>query len=242
MLLAYARVSTLDQADESKASITEQLARCKAIAAARGATSQYDYATYVDRGVSGSIPLSKRPHGKALLARADRGDLIVASKLDRIFRSASDALATVERLKVKGIGLIICDMGIDPVGDSPATSMFFAMLAAFAQFERERIKERILEGKAAKRKQGGHIGGPIPFGYRKDGKGKNARLVRCEKEQAHIAAAKQIISAGPVTLSQVARVMASGGMLGRDGKPYRFAAIERMIRPHRKYGVDLVDG
>lgn len=243
MYLLYSRVSSLDQAGEEKVSIPTQIAAGKAIAAARGAHA-YDVATYIDRGVSGSIALDRRPAGKELLNHANIGDCIVASKLDRIFRSASDALKTIDDFKRKGIKLIICDMGIDPVGDSPATMMFFGMLSLVAQFERERLHERVTEGRNAKRTRGGHVGGLPPFGYKKIGTGKTAMLVRCDKEQAHIRKAKELLNAADRTSQQVARLMASEGMVGRDGKPYSAMAIYRMTKtkyvPPRK-PVDVDD-
>jgi len=59
-------------------------------------------------------PLYQRPEGQKMLAHVQKGDVIVASKLDRIFRSASDALSTIERWRRKGIDLVICDIGIEP--------------------------------------------------------------------------------------------------------------------------------
>src|ERR1700681_2351547 len=51
---------------------------------------------FVERGVSGSIPLAGRPEGARLLEAVAKGDAIVTPKLDRMFRSAADALATLE--------------------------------------------------------------------------------------------------------------------------------------------------
>ena len=58
---------------------------------------------FVETGVSGSIPLADRPEGARLIAAVSKGDAIISPKLDRMFRSASDALATLEELKGEGI-------------------------------------------------------------------------------------------------------------------------------------------
>jgi putative DNA-invertase from lambdoid prophage Rac len=47
---------------------------------------------YMEGGVSGSVPLSDREQGAALLAILKPGDAVVTAKLDRMFRSALDAL------------------------------------------------------------------------------------------------------------------------------------------------------
>lgn len=232
MIHSYARVSTLNQSGPDKTSIAEQIAKCKAVAGLRGSIGKYDFMTHEDSGVSGSIPLVDRPAGKEMLDQLHPHDTVIASKMDRIFRSGVDALATVERFKKQKIGLILCDIGIEPVADSPVATMFFSMLAAFAQFERERICERIAEGKKAKAARGGLSGGPVPFGFTKVGEGSKAVLVRNEIEEEHIRAAKYYATHAKRKRrpTQISRLMADEGMLGRDGKPYHRATIFKMIR------------
>jgi hypothetical protein len=71
--------------------------------------------------------------------------------MDRIFRSARDALETVDHCMAEKINLVLFDMGVQPVtADEGMSRMFFTMLAAFAEFERGRIRERMIQGKAAK--------------------------------------------------------------------------------------------
>lgn len=233
MILAYARTSTAKQATEDKTSIAEQLAKCKTVAQLRGPIGKYDYQTFTDV-CSGSTPLGDRDAGKEMIKQAKRGDCILAAKMDRIFRSGADALTMIEHFKKNKIGLILCDMGIEPVADSPASTMFFSMLAAFAQFERERICERITEGKRAKRALGGHIGGPVPFGFSKCGTGSKSILVVNEVERDHARCAKKLASVGR-TCSAVARLMAHEGMLGRDGQPYKRLAVWRMLKKETKH-------
>jgi putative DNA-invertase from lambdoid prophage Rac len=49
----------------------------------------------VEEGVSGSVPVEDRPVGGLLFARLQHGDIVIAAKLDRLFRSTA-------RLKSKG--------------------------------------------------------------------------------------------------------------------------------------------
>ena len=58
---------------------------------------------FVERGVSGSKPLADRPQGAALLAAIKPGDVVITPKLDRMFRSALDALDVLAKLKAAGI-------------------------------------------------------------------------------------------------------------------------------------------
>jgi putative DNA-invertase from lambdoid prophage Rac len=72
---------------------------------------------FIDRGVSGSAPFADRPEGKRLLETIEKGDVIITAKLDRAFRNAADALATLEELKEQGVGLHMIDLGGDVTGN-----------------------------------------------------------------------------------------------------------------------------
>lgn len=191
MIYGYTRVSTIEQA--SGTSLDEQLNRVKGAALMRGADVSE---VFTDAGVSGSTPLRQRPAGERLLAALHPGDTIIVAKLDRIFRSAADALTMVEELKDNGIDLIVTDMGIDPVTQNGASKMFFGMMACVAEFERSRIKERQADGIRAKRGKAGFTGGKRPFGYQIQGSGKDAILVPDQAEQAALELIQRLRSEG----------------------------------------------
>ena len=48
-----------------------------------------------------------------MFARLTKGDAIISPKLDRLFRSALDALQVVENLKKRGVALHLLDLGGD---------------------------------------------------------------------------------------------------------------------------------
>lgn len=241
MYLAYTRVSSLDQARPDRVSLTEQAERCRAVASMNRIPAK-EVAVYTDEGVSGGTPLYRRPAGKAMLAAAKSGDVIVASKLDRIFRSANDALGSIERLRHKGIDIVICDIGFEPIGKSAAARMFFGMMSLVAEFERERINERTQEGREGKKARGGHIGGDAPFGFKKLGSGRDAVLVPDDIEQLHIARALEYRGPNPkkwrMRMWDIAHEMWKDGMTNpRTGKAYTIGAIWRMLQaPVRQYG------
>jgi DNA invertase Pin-like site-specific DNA recombinase len=88
----------------------------------------------------------------------------VSAKLDRAFRSAADALATLEELKDQGVGLHLIDLGGDVIGNG-VSKMVFTILAAVAEGERDRLRERIRDAKRHLASQGVFSGGSRPFGY-----------------------------------------------------------------------------
>jgi putative DNA-invertase from lambdoid prophage Rac len=119
---------------------------------------------YVERGVSGSVPLAERPEGHRMLSAVTAGDVIITSGLDRAFRSAADALGTLEELKDPGIGLHMIDLGGDVCGNG-ISKLVFTILSAVAENERDRIRERIREVKRHLASQGVYGGGKRPFGW-----------------------------------------------------------------------------
>ena len=183
MLFGYVRYSTTGQGDGT--TIEDQKNRIRGAAMMRGAGS--DIVIYEDKAVSGSIPLGDRPAGARLLSEIEAGDMMIAAKCDRLFRSASDALATVEQLKARGIGVILADIGPDPVTENGTAKLFFSLLASFAEWEKVRILERMQDGRSGKRRHGGHIGGSAPIGFRVQGHGREATLVPDPAEQEIVA-------------------------------------------------------
>jgi putative DNA-invertase from lambdoid prophage Rac len=67
----------------------------------------------VEEGVSGSVPVAERPAAGPLFALLRKGDVVIAPKLDRLFRSALDALKVVEDLKKRVVSLHLLDLGGD---------------------------------------------------------------------------------------------------------------------------------
>lgn len=101
---------------------------------------------------SGSTPLAKRRAGKKALALLEAGaaDKFVAAKFDRFTRSMRDLVDVIELAHRQHWGLVMLDFeGLDT---STSTGRLMAhVIVAVAQFERERIGERITDALRAKR-------------------------------------------------------------------------------------------
>ena len=144
----YARVSTLDQEPEN------QLQELRRYVEARGWTGT----EYVDRGVSGSK--EKRPALDRLLADAKRRrfDVLVCWRLDRLGRNLRHLITLLDELQVLGVAFVSLAEGIDAT--TPAGKLQMHILGAIAEFERERIRERVLAGLQRARAQGKRLGRP----------------------------------------------------------------------------------
>jgi Resolvase, N terminal domain len=117
--------------------------------------------------------------GRPLFAKLRKGDVVIAPKLDRLFRSALDALQVVEDLRKRGVSLHLLDLGGDISGNG-LSKLFLTIAAAFAEAERDRIRERIGQVKADQKARGRYLGGIVPFGYRR---GEHGQLAPHEAEQ-----------------------------------------------------------
>ncbi|MDR3332758.1 MAG: recombinase family protein [Synergistaceae bacterium] len=138
----YARVSQGHQ-DEAL-----QLNALKAAGIGRGNI-------FVDK-LSGKLSQVKRPQLSACLQILRTGDTLFIWKLDRLGRSVKDLINIVQELEERSILLNSLTEVIDT--SSPAGRLFFHIMAAFGEFERNLIIERSMAGLAAA-KECGRIGG-----------------------------------------------------------------------------------
>ena|ERR1700723_2405466 len=157
---AYLRVSTGQQVD-SGIGIEVQQRSIRGYCMMQGWPGA---AEFTEAGVSGSVPFSDRPEGKRLLAHLTAGDVVVAAKLDRMFRSAADALDMLALFKRTGVSLHLLDLGGDLMNGMG--KFMFTILAAVAEQERDRIRERIVGAKASQKAKGAFLGGTVPSGYK----------------------------------------------------------------------------
>jgi DNA invertase Pin-like site-specific DNA recombinase len=165
--VAYTRVSTQEQVTDG-VSLAMQDERIRAYCKLQG----IEVAELVtDAGVSGAVPLQSRPAGwkveKAL--KRHKAHHIVALKLDRLFRSAEDALRHTKAWDNAGIALHLVDMGGQSINTASAMGrMMLTMMAAFAEFERNMIAERTRDALQHKRKHL-KVYNHEPFGLRRKG-------------------------------------------------------------------------
>lgn len=165
----YARVSTDEQVDGT--SLGTQLSRCRAYALAQGWALGGEY---VDEGVSGAR--ATRPALDRMMAdvRQARLNVVVVAKLDRFGRSVRHLSALLGELDDLGVRFVSVAENID--GSTSVGRLQRTLLSSFAEFERDRIRERMMDGIMAVAREGYWPGGPPPFGYRTVRDGRHTRL------------------------------------------------------------------
>jgi DNA invertase Pin-like site-specific DNA recombinase len=95
-----------------------------------------------------------------MLQRMRRGEYqaIVVWKLDRLGRSTIHLLQLLEEFRNKNVQLVVTTMGLNT--DKPEGRFFFSVIAAFAELEREFIKQRVQASIDTKRAKGIRLGRP----------------------------------------------------------------------------------
>lgn len=101
-----------------------------------------------------------RPVKQALLAklRQNQYKAVVVYKLDRWARSSTELILDTKELLDKGVGFISVSDNLD--FSTAAGKLHFQILSAFAEFERELIRERTIEGLRRAKMQGKVAGRP----------------------------------------------------------------------------------
>lgn len=227
MFLIYTRVSTLEQAEDNRTSLAEQERICRGVAMARG-VDKMDVSVYSDPGQSGAAPLKFRPDGKKLMDDMRPRDVVCAAKLDRMFRSAGDALQTIDVFRQAGVSLILPEMGLEPVTDNGPGKLFFGILSLVADFERTMINERMSNGKAAKKARGGHTGGEAPYGLRIIGHGRDARIEVNEQERQVADLIVRLRKHGE-SWSRIQKRLAKDGHKTRTGRDFQIVQLRRIV-------------
>lgn len=110
-----------------------------------------------------------RPALMRMIAAISSGqvDAVVVQRFDRLTRSVRDWARLQEFFERTGVELVVVAAGRDGMG-SVMRGLMNNVLAAFGEFERELIGERLRDARAAKRARGLRSGGRVPFGYLAD--------------------------------------------------------------------------
>ena len=173
IVVGYARVST--DLQREKESIRTQIECIERECLSRGWRLGE---VYCDDGVSGTLPLEARPAGARLLsdARAGKFKALVVYKADRIGRDvlvnemAARALHDELGVGVHGVAESI-ELGT-PIGRA-----MFTFQSAIGKLERENTLRRSRDATHRLAREGTWLGGIVPYGYRVEGKDREARLV-----------------------------------------------------------------
>ena len=204
----YCRVSTKSQEDNT--SLLNQQEQIIGV---------YEDAKIVKEVFTGAT--GERPEFIKLIKKLKKGDTLVCTKLDRFMRDTAEGIRIAEQLRAKGVKLHLLDMGV--IDNTIMGDLVFKVMLAFAEFEKNRITERMAEGRErAKAKNGG-----------KNVQGR--KKVSDEKRKAVI----ELYKTGNYTYNQIISMTGvSRGKVGDFIREYKKELLEVQERASEKLKAD----
>lgn len=172
MIYGYARIS--DKSQE----IGTQIQQLK----------EYGCDEIVSETITG---ISEEKELNKLISQLKKSDKIVATRMDRLGRSAAQLIQLVDELQEKEISLVILNMNIDT--STKSGKSFLQIMAVFSEMERNNLKEKQRRGIELAKEKGKHLG--RPRGFTKSGMEEaihmyqNDRIVKEIEEITHVSKA-----------------------------------------------------
>ncbi len=219
----YTRKSTDEGLEKEFNSLDAQRESCEAYIASQRAEGwllvpdRYD-----DGGISGGT--LERPALQRLLhdIEADRVDVVVVYKIDRLSRSLMHFARLVETFDAHSVTFVSVTQSFNTTTSMGRLTL--NILLSFAQFEREVIGERVRDKIAASKARGMWMGGSVPLGYDV----RDRKLVVNDADAATVRRVFEAFAAiGSATL--LVPVLGAEGLLTKTGRPFDKGSIYKQL-------------
>ena len=222
----YLRTSSHEQ--KKGQGIEIQKERCMGQAVAKGWEVTH---TFIDEGVSGTLKARERPEMAGLIAAIEAGeiDAVIVAAMDRLARDAQILLNIVrDDFTPNGVAFVSCKDAIDT--SSSSGKFFLTMLAGFAEMEKDRLVERLTDGRDARQMRDGERGGPLPLGYSRNGNG-------VEVDQSEAAIVRDIFQMRQdgAILQSIADALNDQGITSKQGGNWYPSTVRQILGQEDKY-------
>lgn len=160
----YLRVSTDEQAKEGRYGLEVQEEGCRTFCRLKGYSLNESHVFQDD--ISGGLPIEKRPALNLLFEAVKRKefDTVLVYKTDRLARNVRILLNAINDFEKFSVGFQSVTEPFDTTTAAGRVNM--NLLATFAEFEKEQIRERTMNGKLRGAMSGKWMTGVPPYGYR----------------------------------------------------------------------------
>ncbi len=215
--IAYMRVSTAAQLEGS--GIDQQRASIITWAVSNGVTID-EYITEDETGTT-----EDREEIRRLQERARNGEfkVLVIDRVDRLGRTLAVCETLFAAFEQLGVDVRVVGSSFD---DSPAGRMLRQVMGVLAEYQRSEWLGRMKQcRKAAAAKKGTSLGGRSLTGYRSMGRG---QLAADDRSAGAVARCFALREAG-LSLSDVARALATEGFRNSKDKPYAVTQVSRIL-------------